>query len=66
MPEFVLKLSVHNVKAPLTHIFNLSFQTGCSPLLLKIAKVHPIFKKGDVHDINNYQPISVLSTFQKY
>jgi sarcosine oxidase/L-pipecolate oxidase len=63
--ELVLKSSVLNIKAPLTHIFNLSFQTGCFSELLKIAKVCSIFKNGDMHDIKNYRPVSVLLTFSK-
>jgi hypothetical protein len=50
---------------PLKHIINRSFITGCVPTKLKIAKVIPIFKAGDASDINNYRPISLLSTFSK-
>ena len=32
---------------------------------LKIAKVIPIFKSGSKADINNFRPISLLSTFSK-
>jgi hypothetical protein len=52
--ELVLNSNVLNLKGPLTHIFNSSFQTGCFPQLLKIAKVRPSLKKGDIHDIKNY------------
>jgi hypothetical protein len=30
-----------------------------------MAEVHAIFKKGEIHDIKNYRPISVLLTFSK-
>ncbi len=49
----------------LAHIFNLSFSTGSVPLNLKVAKVIPIFKSGDVHTIGNYRPISILPCFSK-
>ena len=50
---------------PLKHIVNLSLSTGEVPLLMKTAKVVPIFKSGDPTDVNNYRPISLLSSFGK-
>ncbi len=50
---------------PLKHIVNLSLSTGEVPLLMKTAKVEPIFKSGDLTDENNYRPISLLSYFGK-
>ena len=32
---------------------------------MKTAKVVPIFKSGDPTDVNNYRPISLLSSFGK-
>ena len=34
-------------------------------LVLKIAKVVPVFKKNSKLDYNNYQPISLLSNIEK-
>ncbi len=50
---------------PLKHIVNLSLSTGEVPLLMKTAKVVPIFKSGDPTDVNNFRPISLLSSFGK-
>ena len=36
-------------------VYNLSFGTGCVPDSLKIAKVIPVFKKGD-----NSNPCNVI------
>jgi hypothetical protein len=58
------KISLSLLK-PLKHIFTRSIATGVVPSKLKIAKVIPIFKSGDATDINNYRPISLLSTFSK-
>ena len=39
--------------------------TGIFPDLLKIAKVKPLFKRGDTALLNNYRPISLLPTISK-
>ncbi len=39
--------------------------TGVVPSTLKIAKIAPIFKAANASDINNYRPISLLSSFSK-
>ena len=46
-------------------IFNLSLQKGSFPDELKIAKVTPVFKDGDVNELGNYRPISVSPCFSK-
>ena len=45
--------------------FCLSLQTGILLDSLKIAKVTPVFKTGDLNGISNYRPISVLPYFSK-
>ena len=50
---------------PLTTIFNMSFENGTFPSLMKIAKVVPIFKKGDKQMVSNYRPVSLLPLFSK-
>jgi len=61
----LLKLTLDDLIEPLVYICNLSFGTGCVPDSLKIAKVIPIFKKGDNSNPSNYRPISLLSIFHK-
>ena len=46
-------------------IFNKSFQEGCFPGVLKLAKVIPIHKGDETTDPTNYRPISLLSAFDK-
>ena len=49
----------------LEKVLNLSLSAGVYPSNLKVAKVIPIFKKGDSKSMNNYRPISILSTLNK-
>jgi hypothetical protein len=65
LSTFLLKKVAPVILSPLKHIFRRSFETGIVPSKLKIAKVIPIFKSGDASDVNNYRPISLLSTFSK-
>ena len=44
---------------------NIILETGQYPEELKSAKIIPIYKKGAHDDINNYRPISLLSTISK-
>jgi len=50
---------------PLIHLFNTSICTGKVPDKLKLAKVIPVYKKGETHLPGNYRPISLLSVFDK-
>jgi len=58
--KFPLTLS-----SPLLHVFNLSLMQGIVPQQLKVAKVIPIFKSGEVDCTDNYRPISLLPIFSK-
>ena len=60
-----VKQTIASFINPLFHILNLSFNSGVVPLQFKIAKVIPIFKSGDKSSMDNYRPISLLSTFSK-
>ena len=60
-----IKLSSSILAPALAKIFNQAINEGIYPSNLKIAKVIPIFKKGDPTAINNYRPISILSPINK-
>ena len=49
----------------LKHIFNISLAKGIFPDKLKIARVTPVFKKGNNTLVSNYRPISVALCFSK-
>ena len=60
-----LKFISNDIIAILTLIINQSLCTGIVPNSLKIAKVSPIYKKGDRHLTDNYRPISLLPVISK-
>ena len=49
----------------LSNIINKSMQLGIFPDKLKIAKIIPLHKGGKIDEINNYRPISILSSQSK-
>lgn len=60
-----IKQLSEEITFPLTHLINLSITKSIFPMSLKEATVIPIYKQGSKNDINNYRPISLLSTFSK-
>ena len=61
----IIKLSAPYIISPLTHICNAALEMGVFPDRLKFAIVRPIHKKGNKHDVSNYIPISLLTSFSK-
>jgi len=61
----LLKSVAGEIINPLSYLFNLSFATGTVPSALKLAKVIPVYKKGDKDLVNNYGPISLLNVLEK-
>ena len=60
-----IKKCIYVLYIPLTHIFNLSFESGTVPDKMKIAKIVPVFKNGSADSPDNYRPISLLCNFAK-
>ena len=61
----LLKLAAPVISKCVAHMINQSITHGLFPDDLKVAKVTPIFKKGDRSDPGNYRPISILPTISK-
>ena len=61
----VVKKCFSELCEPLKNIFSLSIETGVFPDKLKIARVSPVYKAGDIGDLTSYRPISVLRCYLK-
>ena len=61
----ILKEIKDIIAQPLSLLVNQAFNTGVFPSKLKLAKVIPLFKKGDKTSIENYRPISLLPCMSK-
>lgn len=61
----LLKTIAPYIVRPLEHLINLALEQGVFPEELKIAKVTPVFKKGGFECVENYRPVSVLTSISK-
>ena len=61
----MLKSIKSEISEAIAIIINQSIQTGIFPDQLKLAKVKPLYKKGDKCCLNNYRPISLLPILSK-
>ena len=57
-----MKKCAERLSEPLELLFNMSFSNGIFPESLKRANIIPIHKKGDKTFVNNYRPISMISS----
>lgn len=53
------------LSCPVTYIVNLSLSKGIVPNDFKLARVVPLYKKGDKKFEGNYRPVSILPVFSK-
>ncbi|KAJ0064032.1 hypothetical protein NL108_016921 [Boleophthalmus pectinirostris] len=65
LPTRFLKSVLNSLLSPLTHIVNMSLQSGTFPNALKTAVIKPLLKKSslDATVLNNFRPISNLPFF---
>jgi hypothetical protein len=61
----ILKLCGSQISRPLAFITDKSIKTGVFPERLKYAVITTLHKKGDVYNMANYRPISLLPVFLK-
>ncbi|CAH2097315.1 unnamed protein product [Euphydryas editha] len=65
IPSIFVVKSAKALALPLQIIFNKSLCSGVFPSAWKNALVMPLFKGGDRCVVQNYRPISILTTFGK-
>merc|ERR1711905_3670 len=61
----ILKNISQCISPLLSLLINKSISENKFPKILKLSRVIPIHKGGDPEDVNNYRPISLLSSFSK-
>ena len=65
IPPKIIKWAPEIFASILQTIFNKCLSTGYYPQNMKVARVVPIHKEGDINDVNNYRPISILTQFNR-
>ena len=61
----MLKREPHAFARLIVNLINTSIEEGSFPNCLKIAKIIPVYKKGDKTNLNNYRPIALLPVLSK-
>lgn len=65
LPPSFIKQFATSLAPPVSIIFNRSLDSGIFPTMWKVASIIPIHKAGNVHDVENYRGISILSCLPK-
>ena len=65
LPPGLLKDAASVIARPLTHLINMSLNSGDFPAGWKIARVQPLYKSGPRDEFGNYRPISILPVISK-
>jgi len=65
VPTFIYKHCSAYISSVISDLFNISVAVGEFPECLKTARIVPIHKAGDRSSVNNYRPISILTTLSK-
>ena len=61
----LIKDAADVLSVPLSHLLNLSLETGSFPQQWKVAKIIPLHMLGSTTNFDNYRPISILPIVSK-
>ena len=65
IPMQIIKESDSILSPVITHLINLVIKCSTFPDKQKVARVKLLHKKGDRFNVNNYRPISILTSISK-
>jgi len=65
LPCYFVKLFSSTLSSYLRDLFNLMIRHNTVPQTWKVARIIPVFKKGDASDPKNYRPVSNLNAIAK-
>ena len=65
IPARLIKICSQVIAPSLSALFHISLVSGVVPLDWKLANVVQVFKKGDVNNVVNYRPVSLLTSISK-
>lgn len=65
MNSCMIKVALESLIKPLHILYNKCILEGYWPDPLKITKIIPIFKKGDINSADNYRPIAIVPIIGK-
>ena len=65
LPIVALKKCANLISGHLSGFYNNFMKHGKFPKILKLGKITPVYKKGDVQILDNYRPISIIPIFGK-
>ena len=61
IPNQVLKELAWELSPAITPLYNQSLTSRCIPRYWSRALISPVYKKGNVHEAGNYQPVSLTT-----
>lgn len=61
----IMQILAEDIATPIMNIINIAFLTGTYPQQFKQSIVIPIHKSGNIDNVENYRPISLISNIGK-